>query len=500
MFCPNCGRQIPDGSKFCPYCGASLEGKAVNIPKSKSSRSIAKIIIPIVLVIVILAGGLFAFFKFIKPNITSNTKKETIATLIPYRKGDKWGYCDWNKKIVIPVQYDDVWLFSEGLAAVKVNNKWCFIDKKGNMVIPAVYDSVWDFSDGLALIKLNNKYGFIDTKGNMVIPAVYETAFPFSDGLSLVYTNGGYGFINKKGEIAIKPKYNLATPFSNGLAEVKVNGKYGVIDTKGNMVVPAIYDSIVGNAFYSLNWLEINPQIPLDNRGNTIVNPDFSLYLQFSFSDGLARVEFNGKLGFVNTKGDMVIPAVYDDAQLFSEGLAYAEINDEWKGYIDKKGNKVISLNKVITEFPFSEGLAAVYLSGDPILKNRYIDTKGNTVIPSLYYNPGYFSEGLAAVSLEYKSKFGFIDTKGNIVIPAVYDGACNFYNGIAPVKFNDKWGFIDKKGNMVIPAIYDYIQLDTDRGGKYGYERSFVNGLSLVKFNGKYGYIDRKGTQYWED
>ena len=135
MFCPNCGRQIPDGSKFCPYCGASLEGSGVTVPKSKSSRSIAKIIIPIVLVIVILAGGLFAFVKFIKPNIISNTgsntKKETIATLIPYRKGDKWGYCDWNKKIVIPVQYDDAWLFSEGLALVKVNGKWGFIDTKG---------------------------------------------------------------------------------------------------------------------------------------------------------------------------------------------------------------------------------------------------------------------------------------------------------------------------------------------------------------------------------
>ena len=65
MFCPNCGRQIPDGSKFCPYCGAKLEGRIENIPKSKSSRSIAKIIIPIILVIVILAG-LFGVVKLIK--------------------------------------------------------------------------------------------------------------------------------------------------------------------------------------------------------------------------------------------------------------------------------------------------------------------------------------------------------------------------------------------------------------------------------------------------
>jgi predicted nucleic acid-binding Zn ribbon protein len=71
MFCPNCGRQIPDGSKFCPYCGASLEGKEVNIPKSKSSRSIAKIIVPIILVIVILAG-LFGIVKLIKHQQSSS--------------------------------------------------------------------------------------------------------------------------------------------------------------------------------------------------------------------------------------------------------------------------------------------------------------------------------------------------------------------------------------------------------------------------------------------
>jgi len=24
MFCPNCGKTLPEGSKFCPYCGAKL--------------------------------------------------------------------------------------------------------------------------------------------------------------------------------------------------------------------------------------------------------------------------------------------------------------------------------------------------------------------------------------------------------------------------------------------------------------------------------------------
>lgn len=43
--------------------------------------------------------------------------------LIPYRKGDKWGYCTPDKKIVIPCEYDDAWKFHKGLAMVKKDGK-----------------------------------------------------------------------------------------------------------------------------------------------------------------------------------------------------------------------------------------------------------------------------------------------------------------------------------------------------------------------------------------
>jgi len=51
--------------------------------------------------------------------------------LIPYRKGDKWGFCDRNKKIIIPIKYDDAEDFLGELARVKLNGKWGYIDKNG---------------------------------------------------------------------------------------------------------------------------------------------------------------------------------------------------------------------------------------------------------------------------------------------------------------------------------------------------------------------------------
>ncbi|MGC8789689.1 MAG: WG repeat-containing protein [Caldisericum sp.] len=50
---------------------------------------------------------------------------------MPYRKGNKWGFCDRNKKLVIPAVYSWAYPFSQGLARVEVNGKFGYIDTKG---------------------------------------------------------------------------------------------------------------------------------------------------------------------------------------------------------------------------------------------------------------------------------------------------------------------------------------------------------------------------------
>lgn len=59
---------------------------------------------------------------------------------IPFRKGDKWGFSDKNKKLIIDAKYDEALQFIEGLAAIKLNDKWGIIDKTGKQVIPLKYE------------------------------------------------------------------------------------------------------------------------------------------------------------------------------------------------------------------------------------------------------------------------------------------------------------------------------------------------------------------------
>ena len=50
--------------------------------------------------------------------------------LIPYHKGDKWGYCDTSKTIIIEPQYEDVSTFKR-FAWVKKNKKFNLINREG---------------------------------------------------------------------------------------------------------------------------------------------------------------------------------------------------------------------------------------------------------------------------------------------------------------------------------------------------------------------------------
>src|SRR5690606_31841971 len=64
-----------------------------------------------------------------------------------------------NKVIWIDEKYDSVWEFTEGLAAVYKDDKWGFIDNTGKVVIPIIYDEVDIFSEGLAKVRKGYYHG-----------------------------------------------------------------------------------------------------------------------------------------------------------------------------------------------------------------------------------------------------------------------------------------------------------------------------------------------------
>jgi len=113
---------------------------------------------------------------------------------VPSDNESEWRYTEF-----VSCKYDEVYDFSEGLAAVCIGDwqtgKWGYIDKNGNEVISfGKYDIVKDhyngvssdFYDGLAAVTLNEKIGFIDKTGKEIIPFMYDWVSGFSDGFAVV--------------------------------------------------------------------------------------------------------------------------------------------------------------------------------------------------------------------------------------------------------------------------------------------------------------------------
>ena len=68
MYCPNCGKKIPDQAKFCGYCGSPVTAPAEpqNPEPRKPARKkgkIAGIIIAVAAILILVPLALFAVFR-----------------------------------------------------------------------------------------------------------------------------------------------------------------------------------------------------------------------------------------------------------------------------------------------------------------------------------------------------------------------------------------------------------------------------------------------------
>lgn len=117
------------------------------------------------------------------------------------------------------------------------------------------------------------------------------------------------------------------------------------------------------------------------------------------------------------------------------------ETNGKW-GYIDKSGTIVITPQWNEAE-SFSEGLARVSVDG----KYGYINSNGEYVIKPQFDFAGDFSEGMAPVSIG--DMYGYINNKGKYLINPQFEEAYSFSNGLASVRIGNNFGCINKEGEI---------------------------------------------------
>lgn len=251
--------------------------------------------------------------------------------------------------------------FHDGLARFWVGDSTGFggyIVRTGKLAIPPRYADVNDFSQGLACVSLPRRdgsafgpklAGFIDCMGEFAIPPDREfVALGFSEGRCVISLQDDENdwhasVIDLQGKTVIPPYiYTGISDFVGGVSRVVKDGKVGCINIEGEIVVPLEFDQLWEFEHNNLTTGEKDGRkFIVDRTGRCVrqltLGDDLALgRLRY----GLATVESQEKVGYVNSEGELAIPMRFDRGGEFRGELARVELAG-FKGYINQQGDFV---------------------------------------------------------------------------------------------------------------------------------------------------------------
>jgi hypothetical protein len=312
---------------------------------------------------------------------------------VPAAKGRKWGFINTKGEWVVHPQFEHTGYFHNGLAKVIVKGKTGYIRQDGTMAIEPRFDGGENFYDTITVVLENDKSQYINTRGEILFGERFCFDWPFQNGVAEGSTckfNEGeeqlWGAIDANGEYIFTPQFKSPPEFLNkNAALAQKDSLWGIISVDGHWIVPPKYDYACRAWAGDLAWVRTKSDEKwslIGSDGKVITEKKFDE--TDAFYEGLAAVKMGDHYGFIDSTGTVVFtlePEYYP--MHFSDGLALvvqtADSTDRW-GYINKKGEWVIPPQFVDADH-FYGGLAYVILSNDP--KDRrsgYINHRGQVV------------------------------------------------------------------------------------------------------------------------
>jgi hypothetical protein len=219
----------------------------------------------------------------------------------------------------------------------------------------------------------------------------------------------------------------------------------------------------------------------IDRSGRIVIPPRFDR--SDDFSEGLAAVQEEKVFGYVDRAGRLVLVPTQERAgtlhRRFSGGLALVRRGRAF-GFIDRTGREVIPPRFVGAD-DFSEGFAlACSASGC-----GYVDRAGRGVIPDEFMASGPVKGGVACVTIAMAMSRQRVALylPGAGRMPGEFEGCGSAAEGLIAVRIEGRWSYLDTAGRGVIPP-------------RFQWAGDFSGGLAPAgDGSGRCGYVDRSGA-----
>ncbi|MCK9280653.1 MAG: WG repeat-containing protein [Melioribacteraceae bacterium] len=320
--------------------------------------------------------------------------------------------------------------FFEGSATIYRKNglfieKGLQLDNSTNAWFPGAH--IGSFYDGMAAIDKDNGFGFINKKGEIVIEPKYLAYSEFSEGLSFVFNPPKTFLINKNEEVIAEfDEAIFADEFRDGIVKVGLLDESiecfteGMMNNKGGYIVDCRYkrkimspkDLIDDNDLYSCGLMRMcdNGKFGfLDGEGN--IKIPFKYDKVSRFINDQAAFVLDGKAGFINTAGDIVLPPIYEDAAYMRNGIYFVKKDGYWGG---------IRFNEVAVGFVY-----------DKIVEYNY-----------------------GVVFMKLNGYWGFMDIWGKLEFYGKFDSQPIYDDGLILFYENGRRGVLNAYGDKLVADI----------------------------------------------
>ena len=306
------------------------------------------------------------------------TALQGVENTLLVSKDGSYGVVSDEGNILLPTQYSEIQGLGDeavdGFIVKNLDGKYGVVDISNGQVLEMKYDGISKIHQGdYYVVTDSGKQKVVKKDGTESLNGSYDeiTAILKNPENGVIYKDGEkYGVMSLSGEKTINATYDELKEAKSGILIAKTGDNYGIIDLTGNTLVEFKYRGISYNekadlyvtedASYNNEILDSNYEVKLtgmlidldDEDGYIEIrqNDEYKYYnLEFEEekesdvfpSNTLFVSKKDGKYGFVDKDGKVVVDYIYDDATS-QNAYGYAGIKKDGKwGSINKDGKVV---------------------------------------------------------------------------------------------------------------------------------------------------------------
>ncbi len=291
-------------------------------------------------------------------------------------KNNKQGIVDNFGNILIQNNYEQInsltTKYENGFIVKSENGKYGIVNSNGGKVLEEKYEEIKNiYGNNMYVVKENSKWKIIDTEGNTYLENSFEDVKQINSDNIILKKNGKYGIITKSGDVKVSPEYDDLTYAFTDTYIAKKAEKYGIINTNNEEKVQFKYTNIkyieeadfitaqkensesdLLNRNFNIKASGIISEINTDKNYIKVRSGEEYKYYNFKLEEKQNTEILNtntiflskkdGKYGYINNKGIVVVDYIYDDATEQNKyGYVSVKKDGKW-GSLDQTGKTIV--------------------------------------------------------------------------------------------------------------------------------------------------------------